>query len=90
MPQKLLRPIKLVEANIDALEQVRADGPCNMFDRNCVIRELFDRGHITMAGWCMDNPKCYGQLIMCFYEEVATEEEQDTDEKLTQENDTTE
>lgn len=82
MPQKLLRPIKLVEATIDAIEQVRANGPCDMWDRGCVISTLTQMGHLTVASWVINNPNCYMQLTQAFYEEVADEADQDTDDKL--------
>ncbi len=88
MPQKLLRPIKLVEANIDAIEQIRANGPCDMFDRYCVIGALLAAGHVTAAKWVMDNPNCYAQMVKAFYEEALTEAEQDTDSKLSLESTT--
>lgn len=69
--------VKLTKEVYDQLEEVRAGGECNMFDRNCVLVILEMAQSYEAVDWIEDNPKTYARLIM---EGPEVADKSDTDE----------
>lgn len=56
---------------MDALEEIREDGPCNMLDFHCVQREAHERGRHALVVWIEENKKLYAEGVFAGFEVVG-------------------
>lgn len=59
--------IALTKEIADAFDEVREGASCNMFERNCVVRELMERDYFVAADWAITNKTTYAELIFGGY-----------------------